>query len=930
GLAGSPELVVDAAGNVVRANAVLVDGLAPVIGLAADRNGDGTIDVGAIANGGNGGIMFYADDVIRNAATPGAFGWPLFDFRAGLSGVSIIDASGKVLRINGIDVISSAANAPPLVRMVTRADQVNPVDPGTPYTLQFDLQRNAGATLVDIQKRGDNTLQLNGTINNPTGWTHILNTLGDITSTNPAGWVVTNVLDIEATDGRIGTTANRVNVALVQSIDRGEARSASDDRIRTTRLYANAADDIALRLQAYDRVPADHALRPAALTVYVDRVESTDGSVDLLLDASVEQSAPPSVGNVRVQVIETMPPGSQTYNALHSRHFLPDGGTLSLDPAAYASGGTPVASTYRFEERQARPEGTVRHFAGTVVDYLAYDPVLLVPVAPPAALPVTSTAGLRAGVDIVVAASNPAPGATRLNVTGFTDITGSGHIDVLVNGFITLEEQAGDLRVGDIRSTDDDVTLISPAAILDANPADDAFGIADPADVTGRNITLTAKNGGSIGTAGNFLETNLLDNLLGVLRADAPGSIFVEETSGDLRVHHVVSTGGNVTLVARAGSILDAHDDTGAAADAQGRARDAINVSALNIALDARGSTGSIGLDADDLDIDSRTGGQLFAQAGANLFVTEVNGELDVIAARALGGALRLTTPDTGAFDTENLVLRAGGSARIFESGDTAVSLGEITAFATIALWIGDNVSTHANSRIVAGTGITVRGDTRRVGKTNAVDATTGSHDGDTDTDPVDVGRGTQMDLRGTIGRLGAPASLATFNVNAKNFTQIFGHDEVDTFTFHQTKLDANTRVHGSYATTAAATPDGEDRFVVNQLQSMHVFADGSGDTLTLDGQTDSDRYTVNTTGSQSAGGNNYVINVLDSGPRTDAEDRLEMFGVNGSEADGQTDDIFLLRRVDSIPNEPGADSPAFVALLHGSLAQARDGSGST
>ncbi len=110
----------------------------------------------------------------------------------------------------------------------------------------------------------------------------------------------------------------------------------------------------------------------------------------------------------------------------------------------------------------------------------------------------------------------------------------------------------------------------------------------------------------------------------------------------------------------------------------------------------------------------------------------------------------------------------------------------------------------------------------------------------------------------------------------------------------------------------------------------MHVFADGSGDTLTLDGQTDSDRYTINTTGSQSAGGNNYVINVLDSGPRTDAEDRLAVFGVNGTEADGQTDDIFLLRRVESIPNEPNADSPAFVALLHGSLTQARDGTGST
>ena len=33
----------------------------------------------------------------------------------------------------------------------------------------------------------------------------------------------------------------------------------------------------------------------------------------------------------------------------------------------------------------------------------------------------------------------------------------------------------------------------------------------------------------------------------------------------------------------------------------------------------------------------------------------------------------------------------------------------------------------------------------------------------------------------------------------------------------------------------------------------MHVKLDGSGDTLTLDGQADTDSYTVNTTGSQGA-----------------------------------------------------------------------------
>jgi hypothetical protein len=317
-----------------------------------------------------------------------------------------------------------------------------------------------------------------------------------------------------------------------------------------------------------------------------------------------------------------------------------------------------------------------------------------------------TVAGLIAGNtngNIIITAKNSQPADIQVSVLGITDILGSGHIDVLTNGFITLTEQFGDMRVGEIHSTADDVTLTAPASIVDA--LDDTA-----ADVTGVNITLTALAGG-IGSADNFLETNLLDSVsgvakLGVLRANASQTIFIEETLGDLRVYQVVSTAGNVTLVARSGSILDANDDVnpdpssdGLFHDVDGRVRDAINVSALNIDLDARGAGSSIGLVGDDLDVDSRTGDRLFAQAAQDVYITEVNGALNVLAARALGGDLRLTVPDTSAIDTENLVLLSGGSARVKESGDTPVSMGEISAFATIALWVGDNETTAANSR---------------------------------------------------------------------------------------------------------------------------------------------------------------------------------------------------------------------------------------
>ena len=74
------------------------------------------------------------------------------------------------------------------------------------------------------------------------------------------------------------------------------------------------------------------------------------------------------------------------------------------------------------------------------------------------------------------------------------------------NGFITVTERAGDLRVGDIRSTASDVTLTSPARILDAERGDGLLGSdPTPTDVTGVNITLTAGTGlvtGGIGLAG--------------------------------------------------------------------------------------------------------------------------------------------------------------------------------------------------------------------------------------------------------------------------------------------------------------------------------------------------------------------------------------------------------------------------------------------
>ena len=95
---------------------------------------------------------------------------------------------------------------------------------------------------------------------------------------------------------------------------------------------------------------------------------------------------------------------------------------------------------------------------------------------------------------------------------------------------------------------------------------------------------------------------------------------------------------------------------------------------------------------------------------------------------------------------------------------------------------------------------------------------------------------------------------------------------------------------------------DGEDRFIIDRLQSMAVDRNGVGHTLTLDGQADTDSYTVFTTGSQGAY-RNYVINVLDTGAKSDGADTLDIFGADnsGNGVNDPTDDIFLLRRMTDI-----------------------------
>ncbi|MCK5191705.1 MAG: hypothetical protein KAR12_16805, partial [Methylococcales bacterium] len=498
------------------------------------------------------------------------------------------------------------------------------------------------------------------------------------------------------------------------------------------------------------------------------------------------------------------------------------------------------------------------------------------------------------------------------NILGVTDVFGTGHIDVSTNGYIILTEDADDMRVGKIESLADSVELISPASILDAAP-DDVSGDAEE-DVIGTNITLTAENG--IGADHNFLEIDSSFFEAGVLTATATNNIRIEETKGDLNVFKVFARDGDVTLATLNGSIIDKNSATTTYID--GLTVDVANVEAINI--DLRADNGSIGAMSDDLDIDSGTAGdfsgRVYAQAADDIYFTESKHELNLLAAKAAAGEVRITVPDTSLVPIldrgqpltttvpgEDLFLLQNGEKLLAESDYlgvndfTDVANAVISALEDIALWVGDDVSTLANSVMVAAGSINIRGD---VNRKRGIDSN------------ADAGFGSNMDLRGVIGGIFDPG----ITDNRTDLTEVFGHNDVDLITFNQTYLGTQTNVYGSQSSNSLDSlsqlinNDGEDEFVVNQLQTMFSAQNGKRDTLNLNGQADTDVYVVNTTGTYGEA-RDYIVNVLDSGAKDDGVDTLTVTGSDQA-------DVFLLRRMDFIPGaadsaEANADLPAFV-----------------
>ena len=170
------------------------------------------------------------------------------------------------------------------------------------------------------------------------------------------------------------------------------------------------------------------------------------------------------------------------------------------------------------------------------------------------------------------------------------------------------------------------------------------------------------------------------------------------------------------------GSIIDARND------------DDPNVYGQIVDLDANGDGADIGEAGNDLEIDSRRGSapaglnedgdDVALEATDNIWLTETEGELRLVFAHTYDGDIRLTVREgtDATSQAQYLDLIDHGSARFAEGSDTIPGThtdanrifdhGQVYAeTGSVELRVGDDVTLDANSEIVAGKGIIIRGD---------------------------------------------------------------------------------------------------------------------------------------------------------------------------------------------------------------------------
>ncbi|TAK78891.1 MAG: hypothetical protein EPO12_11675, partial [Aquabacterium sp.] len=474
--APTPELLVNAAGQIVTAK-----------GLTAQDQGT-RIWVDDISNDGNAGKALFE-------VNPISFGnVPLSGTIDGNQGKLIVRHTWETVKLTNLSSKDLWVNA---INPVDKTGVANVTINVDLNAYRFDITHDYAPTKIDIGNTGAvgaPDIYIHGLIDNPIGTTNIVNLRGDIFGTN-TGKVRTNRGYFEAA-GNIGQLPQIVLGSL--SLGRLDTELVQSEG-RKTQLDTKSGGYQALRIRGLDRDPS---LDPFTLNLNTLQAGS---DIDLLFLATQVQTQPanyPTSFNVVVTVDEP---------SFNSAFGLP---------------ASPVSGNFKW------------HYTPDPANGPAF--------VPPVGIFGTGSATentlvkidlLKAGGNINVVASW---GTTRMDITANTDLTGQGRIDVYTNGDIALTEVLGDLRAGSITSTQNDVTLVAAAGIVDAQGD-------DTADVTGNAITMTALNGG-IGSFLNDLEIDSAYSAAGTLWARATTDVFVHELTAALTVDDVTAQSGDVRL----------------------------------------------------------------------------------------------------------------------------------------------------------------------------------------------------------------------------------------------------------------------------------------------------------------------------------------------------------------------------------------------
>ena len=527
----NPELTVDSSGRITRLVNVTVHdcnggSCSGPLSLGQTIASGDTIAVDDILNNQSAQVLFEANNLgsVDGQGTPAGNIWGasgLFQLQHTWDFVKLLNSSDRALLVHAIDVVNLGAGAVVTVDVQhipgpTGETSQTETAPGT--TFEFDIQHTFPPTLVQIEGLqpgavSTSTITLDGTITNPIGTTQIENERGSILNgpDNPGHYVLTNILEIDAdaagadpgSVGSLSGTRNPIAVILEQSA----YTDGSGTHTRNFQITGDAAGDLVLDLTALRR---DNSSGAFPVTI---QLLHAGHNVDLVINDSLGGNDVPPFGTFIVNLYTPNSNGTKTGplspcgapcgsgSGSYLEHFRPDGAAPDLTTILRAFGTTNATvahSDYTFSDVSAGNDIEINHNStATVITFTAFSNV-------DATLHDLDNAALESTSD------------------------NSGKIDMKTNGFIVDTETTGDLRVGRIWSTGDDVTLNSPAAVLDAELDNGTLG-TDPTttDVIGRNITITAGNNGiggtsgrgGVGTPNDFLEiqVNADGGALGVL-----------------------------------------------------------------------------------------------------------------------------------------------------------------------------------------------------------------------------------------------------------------------------------------------------------------------------------------------------------------------------------------------------------------------------